>query len=238
VKFEEVLPALREGKAIQRTGQPVQWAYVKKSPNGAFHCYGYGDDPDRAVAWNIGVEELQAEDWAIVDEAEVKARKPAAEFVCGRRGDYGSDTAKMKPLDHWSMRDGRRTCSYCGSAHQDDVMAMAEAGTIQWGPTDKGYKAYLSLAPTDEDETIAKENAKKFGVGELIFKDKGEVAFEEWWQKERSLHVRGKDMGKFYFQHLTDAQKDRFLVLLNERKLKIGYPGHFYRLPYFIRYAE
>lgn len=38
---------------------------------------------------------------------------------------------------------------------------------------------------------------------------------------------------KFYFQHLDEAGRDRFITLVNERKMKIGFPGHFYVLPYF-----
>ena len=44
-----------------------------------------------------------------------------------------------------------------------------------------------------------------------------------------------KSVGKFYFQHFSTEQCQRFIELLNEKKLKIGEPGHFYRLPFFIR---
>jgi hypothetical protein len=40
---------------------------------------------------------------------------------------------------------------------------------------------------------------------------------------------------KFYFQHLNEDQKRRFVELLNESKLKLGMPGHFYRLPFSIQ---
>lgn len=43
---------------------------------------------------------------------------------------------------------------------------------------------------------------------------------------------RGKS--KFYFQHLSETQRAEFVRLLNAKKLKFGYPGHFYVLPYFI----
>ena len=43
-----------------------------------------------------------------------------------------------------------------------------------------------------------------------------------------------RPMSKFYFQHLSDDQKHRFVDLLNAKTLKIGDPGHFYRLPFFI----
>jgi hypothetical protein len=39
---------------------------------------------------------------------------------------------------------------------------------------------------------------------------------------------------KFYFEHLSQEQQTRFIELLNQRKLKIAHPGHFYVLPFFI----
>ncbi|WP_298798802.1 hypothetical protein [Pseudonocardia sp. 73-21] len=39
---------------------------------------------------------------------------------------------------------------------------------------------------------------------------------------------------KFYFQHLNEAQRHEFIRLLNAKTLNIGYPGRFYRLPFFI----
>jgi len=44
--------------------------------------------------------------------------------------------------------------------------------------------------------------------------------------------VRGA--GKFYFQHLSDEQQVRFVELYNAHQLKIGMPGHFYTLPFFM----
>lgn len=40
---------------------------------------------------------------------------------------------------------------------------------------------------------------------------------------------------KFYFQHLTEEQRREFLALYNAGKLKLGYPGDFYVLPFFMR---
>ena len=39
---------------------------------------------------------------------------------------------------------------------------------------------------------------------------------------------------KFYFMHLTEAQKIRFIELMNERKLCFDSPGGFYRMPFFV----
>ena len=43
---------------------------------------------------------------------------------------------------------------------------------------------------------------------------------------------------KFYFQHLSEAGKDRFIAMLNSKAMKLGYPGHFYALPYFVTRAR
>lgn len=49
---------------------------------------------------------------------------------------------------------------------------------------------------------------------------------------------------KFYYQHFSEAQQDRFIELYNnkvrgqEPAMAIGYPGNFYRFPFFMRRAE
>lgn len=48
----------------------------------------------------------------------------------------------------------------------------------------------------------------------------------------------GKGEGKFYYQHLSKEQRGRFIELINQRKMNIGMPGHFYVLPFFITYDK
>jgi len=43
----------------------------------------------------------------------------------------------------------------------------------------------------------------------------------------------GLNGGKFYFQHLSAEQRKEFIDLLNAKTMNIGYPGHFYVLPFF-----
>jgi hypothetical protein len=54
--------------------------------------------------------------------------------------------------------------------------------------------------------------------------------------KSYKAYVRSTEgpQGKFYFQHLSDEQKVKFVELLNKRSLSIGVPGHFYKKPYFL----
>lgn len=49
-------------------------------------------------------------------------------------------------------------------------------------------------------------------------------------------HVRGA--GKFYFQHLSEEQQNRFIELVNSKSMNIGFPGHFYVLPFFAKRAD
>lgn len=41
---------------------------------------------------------------------------------------------------------------------------------------------------------------------------------------------------KFYFQHFSVEQRQRFVDLLNEKKLKLAFPGHFYTPPFFVSF--
>lgn len=117
--------------------------------------------------------------------------------------------------------DGYRddsTCSFCGSLDPDEFMRRLEAQDIVLGPTDKSYKVYL--------------------------KNKGGAAFKQTYRTDGDRsgdtskwvwETREIDHSKFYFQHLSDEQKHRFVELINEKKLHFGYPGHFYVLPFFIK---
>jgi len=40
---------------------------------------------------------------------------------------------------------------------------------------------------------------------------------------------------KFYFEHLSAAQQERFVELMREDKIKYAYPGYFYNLPSFVK---
>lgn len=145
------------------------------------------------------------------------------QFTCGRR------TFGPENLDHW-REDG--TCSYCGSMHPDTVMRRAEAGEIAFGPTDKGYKAYIYEAVSPELMTRYETQARAHGIGAMILKEQGEAKFQEYWGREKKA-VSGKHLGKFYFQHLSEGQRSHFIHLHNTRKMQIGFPGRFYVTPYF-----
>ena len=49
--------------------------------------------------------------------------------------------------------------------------------------------------------------------------------------KDYKAYVTGG--GKFYFQHLDEAQRQEFIKLYNDKTMKVGYPGYFYTHPFF-----
>lgn len=51
------------------------------------------------------------------------------------------------------------------------------------------------------------------------------------------LDAGGTAHAKFYFQHLDQAGKDRFLELYNTKAMALAIPGYFYVTPYFARAA-
>ena len=110
-------------------------------------------------------------------------------------------------------------------------MARIEAGTVELGPTDKSYKVYVKNAGGEPFKQTYRQcpppETKIVDGKEITTRCAGPDTCTHWVTRER-------DETKFYFQHFTEAQARRFIDLLNEKKLKIGYPGHFYVRPFFI----
>ena len=131
-------------------------------------------------------------------------------------------SSQINHESHWRDLDG--SCSYCGSISPDQFFAAIEAGA-ELGPTDKNYKVYVYLKVGDIDR-FAQDLSTARGA-----------YLQELAKKVQSLR-KMRPHPKFYFQHLSEQEQDRFVQLLNEKKLKIGFPGHFYRLPYFIRIID
>ncbi len=129
---------------------------------------------------------------------------------------------RMFPGPDTIRSDG--TCSYCGSVDPDVLMARLEAGDVELGPTDKSYKVYLKNnggAPFQQSYRDCPSDSKCTGPDDCT----------HWVTREAGN-------AKFYFQHLSDEQQKRFIELHNDRKLHIGYPGHFYARPFFCQPAR
>lgn len=173
--------------------------------------------------------------------------QPAEAHTCPRRmAEYGP-WERVENLDSWCAGRGLASqgavgvsCSFCGSLHPDRFVELVREGW-EVGPTDKNYKAYLRHAPTADEEAQQKadwiqRDAVAQAVRELGERDgktPEQVAadLDEQWAK--FPHFSGGPEAKFYYQHLSVEQQDEFIALVNERRMKIGYPGHFYVLPFF-----
>lgn len=144
-------------------------------------------------------------------------------FTCPRRVEDGTDQDDSPLVMSGANKDEYRppdnTCTYCGSFNPDTLMQRLEAGDVELGPTDKSYKVYVRNMGGENFKQTHRDDDKPFaGHGNPV---------HNWITRET-------DQTKFYFQHLSVEQKKRFVELLNEKKLKIGYPGHFYVSPFFI----
>lgn len=137
--------------------------------------------------------------------------------ICPRRGE-GPVIPGYPSEDHF-REDG--TCSFCGSLAPDEFMRRVEVGDVELGPTDKSYKVYVENkggAPFKMTYRQCPPGATCTGPSDCT----------HWVTVERGEQ-------KFYFQHLSVEQRIRFVELLDTGALKLGYPGRFYALPFFMR---
>lgn len=170
--------------------------------------------------------------------------------TCPRRAETGRDNPDSPfvgsgtNLDTWRTDATGPSCSYCGSLHPDRFMELVQEGWTV-GPTDKSYKAYLSPTPTADDIVAAKarwlaSSAVARAVREIAERD-GKTAdqiesdLDERWAEEPAPSV-GRQ-AKFYYQHLSREQQDDFIALYNSKRMRVGYPGRFYQLPFFAKPA-
>ena len=134
--------------------------------------------------------------------------------TCPRRHDNFLPAKDEKELDNYRA-DG--TCSYCGSLNPTTFMARLRAGDIELGPTDKGYKVY-----------VRNSGGQLFSRQRRIDNDHSNDRTKWIWE------MQFVEQTKFYFQHLDNANQEEFIQIVN-KGTKIGYPGHFYTLPYFTK---
>lgn len=122
-------------------------------------------------------------------------------------------------LTEW--RESDNSCSYCGSLNNDYLMERLERGDVEVGPTDKSYKVYVR----NRGGEPFKQSYRDCPVSARC---RGPEDCTHWVTREMQEH-------KFYFQHLTPLQMQRFVELANEGQIAMGYPGYFYTLPFFIK---
>lgn len=150
-------------------------------------------------------------------------------ILCPRRAE---SFREVKEGESDGFREDDDTCRYCGSLNPDTFMARLEAGDVELDPTDKSYKIYVR------------------NRGGAPFKQTFRDCYEQpWTGKVKEPKCTGPDDcthwvtrdtndTKFYFQHLSADQQRRFIELHNEKRLHIGYPGHFYSRPFFCAHAS
>ena len=69
-----------------------------------------------------------------------------------------------------------------------------------------------------------------------------ELVAKDWWVGPTTKNYKayldepspGRGRAKFYFQHLSPSQQMQFVSLYNRGTMKIGWPGHFSVVPFFM----
>lgn len=111
--------------------------------------------------------------------------------------------------EHWGHRDSDkwpegftkpRTCSYCGSVHPDDLIALVEQGW-EFDPSTKSYKSYWQ-----PPGFIERMNAALRDITQLVDGRLGEPR-----------HVSPVPPVKLYHNHLRAEQADRINAMLKAR---------------------
>ena len=59
-------------------------------------------------------------------------------------------------------------------------------------------------------------------------------AGEEITPTDKDYKIYIGEHNKAYFQHFSKEQRTRLVELVNDKKVKFKYPGHFYVLPFFM----
>ncbi|MES2671608.1 MAG: hypothetical protein V4673_14490 [Pseudomonadota bacterium] len=153
-------------------------------------------------------------------------------------------------LEHKSHWRADRTCSYCGSMHPDDVFAAIEAGS-QLTPTDKSYKVYVDHANPKAGQASVRSSANfaqtAAGWIKVTPENINTLPLDDYQRKhaaesDKAGHEywvlpgieRERETGKFYFQHFSAEEQQRFIDLLNAKKITLAAPGFFYARPFFI----
>lgn len=155
---------------------------------------------------------------------------------CPRRAEHMGYMSKGA-VDEWRDRSGYPVCSWCGSLHPDALFKAIEDG-CECGPTDKNYKLYVHLPNPNvgKIEICGSDSGPAFDAQGKPTRDDltAEERVDGRYRRDISAHAPPTLQMKFYFQHLSDDERKKFVELLNAKKVKLGYPGRFYAMPYFM----
>ncbi|MDX5563740.1 hypothetical protein PYK79_10795 [Streptomyces sp. ID05-04B] len=174
--------------------------------------------------------------------------QPGETQTCPRRMHDFGPWGRSEGLDLWTAGRGvagqeevGMSCSFCGSLNPDRFMELVREGWIV-GPTDKNYKAYLHRPLSDEEKAERKATwLRNFTTEEaqVTAEEHGEgtaktrADLESYYDAQVAPTAAGSTEAKFYYQHLSAGQQAEFIGLYNERRMKVGYPGRLYVLPFF-----
>ncbi|MFE0472536.1 hypothetical protein ACFW2V_13070 [Streptomyces sp. NPDC058947] len=140
--------------------------------------------------------------------------------TCPRRMNEVGPWEHEENLDSWlegdrgseeaHQPDPEPYCSFCGSLHPEKFLELIAEGWVV-EPTDKTYKAYL---------------------GEVLHGP------ERIAMPGEPLPPIRCGRAKFYYQHFTEDQMQKFVDLYNNNTMRLGYPGYFYQLPFFMALGQ
>lgn len=100
-------------------------------------------------------------------------------------------------------------------------MVRIEAEEVELVPTDKSYKVYVNVLAGSKFTREFRDCPRESRCS----------------SPEQCTHWKTEEItdSKFYFQHFSPKQRERFIELHNQKKLKLGEPGYFYTTPFFAR---
>jgi hypothetical protein len=168
-------------------------------------------------------------------------------FTCPRRiedGMHRDDSPHKLTGSNKDVWRDDNTCSYCGSLNQDEFMKHLEAGDVELTPTDKSYKVYVEGIPNPDagrPTIYSSANFPQSGEGWVQITKKTRKTLPSQAKYYPDGHyvqvepARATLHHKFYFQHLAQEQRVRFVELLNAGKLRLMEPGYFYVPPFFCK---
>lgn len=194
---------------------------------------------DQEFAWD-DVSDYASQDEKLAASGYWKRKRHLIELhsehatACPRQAE-GGPLSREPVFPH---EDG--SCGYCGSLSPEQFFEAIERGD-EIGPTDKSYKAYVDVPDPNvgTPRVVGSASRRPSGDGwiEVTAENRDSLPVNHYHQNGSFVLIQptsARRQAKFYFQHLSREQQQRFIDLLNEKKVNIGYPGHFYSRPFFI----
>lgn len=199
-------------------------------------AFAWGSDADSAIVEAQGPQWFQCREnahWKLTFHTQAEHAETMHE--CARRAE--SMAGGLPGKDFWSKNDGLLACSYCGSLPPDKFFEAVEQG-CEVIPTDKNYKAYIVVPNPIAGQQVVRSSMTgpvwDRQTGALLREDATEEEKRTGTYERKTYGPAGETrQAKFYFQHLSAADQQRFIDLLNAKKMRLGMPGHFYRRPFF-----